>query len=150
MGYDLYSRKNKAYFRNNIWWWHDLWDFVCMSCEEFLNENDVIGGHSNSGHYISKVKAQKIYERLSELLKSGKVAQVEDLVKKHNEGLRTPCIECEGTGYQPPAELKDRPCTKCNGTGKIVNNPFAEKAFTEENVKEFANFCEESKGFVIS
>jgi hypothetical protein len=28
MGFDLYSTKNNAYFRNNVWWWRRLASYV--------------------------------------------------------------------------------------------------------------------------
>ena len=29
MGFDLYGNSNSEYFRNNVWWWRRLADYVC-------------------------------------------------------------------------------------------------------------------------
>ena len=94
--YDIKSEyeDNNAgyYFRNNVWWWRPLWNFVCMACEDFLSEKDAEAGFYNDGKKIAKYKAIKIGKRLSKLIADGTVdAMVEDYnvkaaeSKKHNE-----------------------------------------------------------------
>ena len=58
-----------VYFRNNVWWWHPLWDFVCMSCGDFMTEEDAARGHHNDGYQIDAERAKQIAERLTFLLK---------------------------------------------------------------------------------
>ena len=36
---DDYHRANPGvYFRNNVWWWRPLWEFVCMQCSDFMTD----------------------------------------------------------------------------------------------------------------
>jgi len=58
------------YFRNNVWWWRPLWNFTCyyVGC---LTDTDHEQGHYNSGHEISKNKAEQIALTLKELLEDG-------------------------------------------------------------------------------
>ena len=62
-----------AYFRNNVWWWRPLWNFVCATCENILTEKDMNAGGYNDGHKISNTKAKKIAVRLRKALKDGDV-----------------------------------------------------------------------------
>ena len=51
---DKYNNDNPGeYFRNNVWFWRPLWDFVCNACDDILTEKDITGGHSNDGHKIT-------------------------------------------------------------------------------------------------
>ena len=66
---DQYQKDNPGeYFRNNVWFWRPLWNFVCNNCQDILNEDDMMGGESNSGYEISEHKAELIGRRLSALL----------------------------------------------------------------------------------
>ena len=66
------GRNPGTYFRNNVWWWRPLWDFTCyyVGC---LTDTDHEQGHFNSGHEISKNKAEQIALTLKELLEDGEV-----------------------------------------------------------------------------
>ncbi len=75
MGYDIYGKapKNVAgeYFRNNIWWWHKLWEFTCIHCEDFLDKNNLENGFSNSGQEFNALQAKIMAARLETKLKDG-------------------------------------------------------------------------------
>ena len=45
-----------VYFRNNVWWWRPLWNYVCSECEDILSEDDYNAGCSNEGHLITQDK----------------------------------------------------------------------------------------------
>jgi hypothetical protein len=66
-----------VYFRNNVWWWRPLWEYVCDQCSDILTEKDMHRGNYNDGHKIGKVKALHIARRLDKLLKKGDVFQYE-------------------------------------------------------------------------
>ena len=123
---DLYGIKPKnekgKYFRNNIWHWHPLWAFVCTVCDQILTEQEMSGGYFNDGQKISKTKAKQIAERLLDVLKNERKL-FEDALK----------VEMEYYKKQNE-ELKNDGRTPC---------------FNEENIKEFAEFCEQSGGFEI-
>ena len=66
-----------AYFRNNVWFWRPLWNFVTGCCDDILTEKDVEQGYFNDGHKISKTKAKRIASRLRRFFKDGSVASYE-------------------------------------------------------------------------
>jgi len=108
-----YEDNPGVYFRNNVWYWRPLWDYVCKNVTS-LTEEDREHGHSNSGHQISEEKAITIAGVLYAMLEDGAVKEAE---KVHNKA---------ETAMEDPSY-----------------------PFSEENVREFAIFCEESGGFEI-
>ena len=66
-----------VYFRNNVWYWRPLWDYVCMACGDTMTEDDLHAGHHNDGHVIDAEQCEVIVERLEFLLKIGAVAKYE-------------------------------------------------------------------------
>ena len=107
-----------TYFRNNVWWWRPLWNFVSSTCESILTENDIKGGSYNDGHAISKTKADRIARRLFKLIRNGDVKSYESAYKKHLDSLHE-------------------------------DNWDKSYPFSEDNVRQFANFCANSGGFRI-
>ena len=67
-----------AYFRNNVWFWRPLWNFVTGCCGDILSEKDIEQGYYNDGHKISKTKAKKIAVRLRKFFKDGSVDAYEE------------------------------------------------------------------------
>ena len=45
MGMDVYGerpRTNKGeYFRNNVWWWRPLWNYVSVECSDIITKKDI-------------------------------------------------------------------------------------------------------------
>ena len=122
-----YEAKDKHYednpgvcFRNNVWYWRPLWDYVCKNVTS-LTEEDHTNGHSNSGWQISEEKAITIAGVLYAMLESGAVKEAERL-------------HFDESKAQAEADPDDN---------------FPTYPFSEENVREFAIFCEESGGFEI-
>jgi hypothetical protein len=107
-----------AYFRNNVWWWRPLWNFVAVMCDDILTEKDIEAGAYNDGHKISETKAVKIAKRLFNIIEEDKVKEYEELYKQHLD--------------------------KLNKKDWNKNYPFS-----EDNVRQFANFCANSGGFRI-
>ena len=60
-----------VYFRNNVWWWRPLWDYVYQLNDDILTEEDHELGHSNSGHEITEAQCDGICKRLTEGLDNG-------------------------------------------------------------------------------
>ena len=59
--YDEYQDANPGvYFRNNVWWWRPLWQFVCERFDDVLTEQDMERGCYNDGHEITADKAMQI------------------------------------------------------------------------------------------
>ena len=76
-----------VYFRNNVWWWRPLWNFVSSVCESILTEKDIESGSYNDGHGISKTKANRIASRLFKLIRNGDVKAYESAYRKHLDSL---------------------------------------------------------------
>ena len=141
MGFDLYSlgnhkNKNGEYFRNNVWWWRRLADFVCeeTGCVE---DKDKKSWQHNDGHEVSEEQAKQIASQLKALIKNGKVSEV---IKRTEE-------EIKKTGLAPA----DYPQAD-HDTWSWIQSKYSYGSsypFTMENVEEFIKFCEDSRGFKI-
>ena len=59
------------YFRNNVWWWTPLWDYVHSICDDFITDGRFHAGHNNSGHSFTSEEAKKIAARLFKEIKNG-------------------------------------------------------------------------------
>ena len=118
-----YDENPGVYFRNNVWWWRPLWDFVCMQCSDFMTDEQKMGGAYNDGKLIDQETAAKIGTKLEILLKDGTVKRWEKHIKTRNEDL-----------------AKDDDEDK-----KFMSN----YPFSQDNVENFAKFCLESGGFEI-
>ena len=92
MGFDLYSLGNHKtdkgeYFRNNVWWWRRLADFV-VEKTGVIDEQDREHWQTNSGHEVSEEKAMQIAKQLKALIKDGTVSKVIDEVEGRDESQR--------------------------------------------------------------
>lgn len=150
-----------SYFRNNVWWWRPLWEFICFTCDDILTDDDMNEGTNNGGHKISKTKAKKIAARIRKLNKAGDIKKYEKVRQGVHEKMELEeCDLCEGTGYRQPAPKAgkgDIPCNVCNTEHtKEQGIPIGKKEpwalsypFHAKNVIQFGRFCEESGGFEI-
>jgi len=168
MGFDLYGRNKKAlpdkgtpgaskdstpwtdgiYFRNNVWWWHPLWEYVCANCSHILTQKDMDGGGGNGGYFITKKKDIAIADVLDAKIKSGDVKRFAN--DRDKEQKKLPDVNrdiCDGTGKRTDSGVKSK-CNGCNGTGK--KRPFETNyPFDRTNVEQFSKFCRASGGFEI-
>ena len=140
------------YFRNNVWWWRPLWQFVCERFDDILTENDMERGSYNDGHEITADKAMEIGVELTAMIESGRIKEYADRYKAELDALpQVECELCEGTGKRqdPPNKgAGDYPCNGCSSTGK-KDDWDKSYPFDVENVEAFAKFCLESGGFEI-
>ena len=71
--WDLQDEDRKAnpgiYFRNNVWYWHPLWNLVALVAGHILTDKDIKEGHFNSCYQITKDKAEKIAVLLEKSIK---------------------------------------------------------------------------------
>src|SRR3990167_836191 len=117
MGFDLYGLKAKnktgEYFRNNVWWWRPLANYVMEVC----TITDTDGWHTNSGHKVTRKQAAELYEKLHTELKRGNTKKYEAAYTKRMNALpNEPCHLCKGEGtYQR------NPCHVCSKTGEVDN-----------------------------
>jgi hypothetical protein len=171
MGMDVYGTAPKSetgeYFRNNVWWWHPLWDY-CLELH-----GDITGavehGHSNDADGLDADAAHELGMRLLADLESGVTAEYERAWNEHIASLPMhKCKWCEGTGIRtddvgvengmPTRELEAEIsivvgrthgyCNSCRGYGK-VEHLSASYSFNTDNVREFAKFLVDCGGFEI-
>ena len=137
-----------TYFRNNVWWWRPLWEFVVERCDDILTEKDIEHGSYNDGHTISKTKSKKIAARLRRLLKDGSVDKYEAQYAFNQMSAEDEeCDLCKGTGKRTDMEVLNG-CNGCSGKG--TKRPWlCSYPFEKSNVIEFEIFCEQSGGFTI-
>ncbi len=73
MGMDVYGKKPKTqkgeYFRNNVWYWHPLWDYCQYVSPEIATK--VNYPHSNDGDGLDNVNARKLGFALSASIEDG-------------------------------------------------------------------------------
>jgi len=166
MGFDLYSlgnhkTENGEYFRNNVWWWRRLADFVCTHTG-VVEEKDKPEWQSNGGHEVSEEQAMQIAKQLKALIKDGTVSkaikEVEQEMAKAEENnkfvdrchemLRDKVEKETGKENLAPADYpKDD-----HDTWDWIQSKYSYGSsypFTMENVERFIEFCEQSNGFRI-
>ena len=129
--YEEWTKRDKenpgTYFRNNVWWWRRLWQFVCVECKDILTEDDIAYGGSNDNHLISQDKAVLMAKRLQEKIDDGSAQAFEDSIKEYMESVK-----------------KDK-----HGYPKSEDDWMANYPFDIVNLQEFITFCSESGGFRI-
>lgn len=174
MGMDIYGQSPTTdkghYFRNNVWWWRPLADYILSQHGEIATKGcDPEYWHSNDGEGLDAETALELAKALRHDLETGVTAEYE---RKHREHLanlpRETCHLCEGTGIRtdavgvahgmPNKELSPEVqiltgrthgwCNACDGVGTresfLANYPFS-----VDNVAEFCDFLEGCGGFSI-
>jgi len=162
---DDYENTNKGvYFRNNVWWWRKLADYV-IEHTKCVDENDFDKWQENSGHEVDNETANQIANQLEHLIKTGHAEkykeEIDNAIKKaeeHNNKVQKLLDELrlevakivgdEKAEKLAPAEYPE-PLNKkwweiTNKTDYRANYPFS-----IDNVKEFIEFARNSGGFRI-
>ena len=133
-----------AYFRNNVWWWRPLWQYV----QEVVPNNRLKELGENNDGTVTEPEATEIAKVLNEELESGRTAKYErEYLWKLVQLPDVKCDICKGKGKR-----KDMPEQKhCNGCGGLGHERPWEThyPFSTDNVREFADFCWNSGGFEI-
>ena len=166
MGFDLYSIGNPKsekgeYFRNNVWWWRRLADYV-ITKTGVVDDKDADRWHYNDNHEVSKEEALQIANQLRHLIKTGDVDEYAkevqrqmEIAEKHNarvDKLRDQIskqAEKElGKTDVAPVEYPEKYKKKWDKLFQLKdwNDSYP---FTRKNVEEFIEFCEDSNGFTI-
>jgi len=64
-----------TYFRNSVWGWRPLWEYVCDVNHDILTDEDREHGHFNDGHEITEAQCEVICKRLTEALDNGEAEE---------------------------------------------------------------------------
>tara|TARA_R100000654_G_scaffold4436_2_gene13149 strand:- start:2904 stop:3509 length:606 start_codon:yes stop_codon:yes gene_type:complete len=159
--YEEWELENPGvYFRNNVWWWRPLWHYVCIACHGILSGKDIANGQFNGGHRISKTKSLRIAAKLRARIKSGDVVDYYDRhqkeyneAKEHNKKIQILIDALHERVKEQYGDIVPRDYPEPHKTD--WDNLQAQKKweasypFDINNVKEFAEFCEQSGGFEI-
>ena len=149
------------YFRNNVWWWRPLANYV-IQFTGCIDESDQVAWSENGGHEVDDQTAKQIHNQLKVLIESGHTQKFQDdyekerlKAEKHNDKvekeLKKFCKSVEkrlGKTNLAPAEF---PKADHDEWERIYHKRKwnASYPFSVENVKEFAEFCRFSGGFKI-
>lgn len=141
-----------VYFRNNVWWWRPLWNYVCGVCEDVMSEKDMIAGTGNEGLKINESTTDRMVEKLiTEIALDNHLKFEIEYMESLKNLPKEDCTICDATGKRknpPEIGAGDIKCNGCNGRGK--KDPWAASyPFSAENVEEFVNFLSESGGIQI-
>ena len=156
-----YQEQKGTYFRNNVWWWRRLADFVCEHTG-VIEESDKREWQSNGGHVVSEKTALQIAKQLKALIKDGTVSKVIKEVEEETEK-----AEKNNKFVQRCQDMLSKKVEKEQGKENLAPadypkddhdtwdwiqskyNYSSSYPFTMENVEEFIKFCEDSRGFEI-
>ena len=159
---DAYERKNVGvYFRNNVWWWRPLANFMREHCDWFTQEQQA-RLHDNSGFEFSEHEALTIADTLQKKVDDGTVKVREEVNRREMK-----VAEEWNKGIHAQQEELEKEVKKETGDAKIVPYDYPEhfkkkydaiqkqtdrKAyypFKERNVKRFIAFLRECGGFSV-
>ena len=155
-----------VYFRNNVWFWRPLWNYV-YDTTDVLTEKDFNLGHENSYHKISATKAERIGKALLKNMEHAEKIEKDyraDVIPK--DKFNKLCDKAGNYLYDNIVDKSDGLIT-CPGDMKI-HDPVNYKKwtilvqmggglqftmtsypFSAKNVKKFVEFCLNSGGFEI-
>tara|TARA_R100000808_G_scaffold24311_1_gene55701 strand:- start:1289 stop:1843 length:555 start_codon:yes stop_codon:yes gene_type:complete len=124
------SKRDKstgAYFRSNVWWWRQLWNFTCQICDDVMDTWQIDAGHGNDGIEIDEETCAEMVPLMKEAIKDGTAAKYEEDVTEYIDSVE-----------------KDK-----NGWPKDEEQVWANYPFSKEFFEEFTTFVERSGGFTI-
>ena len=158
--YQEWEAQDGTYFRNNVWWWRPLADYV-IEHTKCVSDEDKEKWHFNDGHTVSEAEANAIADQLEHLIKTGHTEafahdyeQERKECEEHNEKLQVlfknlkEKVEKEAGKELVPAEYPKADHDEWNRIYKMTKH-VASYPFSVENVKNFISFCRSSGGFRI-
>jgi hypothetical protein len=148
---EQYEKQNPGeYFRNNVWWWRPLWNYVCKTCKDVMTEDQIISGLNNSGFIVDKETVNNMVDILTEAIASDKHKEYEEVYYRElNKLPDEPCTSCKGKCFiYVEAKDKIEECLSCKGTG-LRKNWDSNYPFSHENVEKFVKFLSMSGGIQI-
>jgi len=153
-----------VYFRNNVWWWRRLADYI-MEHTKCVDEADFDKWQENGGHEVDEETAEQIANQLEHLIATGHAEkykqEIDAEIKKaeeHNNKVEQMLSELRLEVAKVVGEDKAEKLAPAD-----YPKPFNEKwseiyskrdyganyPFSIDNVKEFIEFARNSGGFRI-
>jgi len=162
---EKFEATNKGvYFRNNVWWWRRLADYIMMYTK-CVDKADFKKWQENGGHEVDAETAEQIANQLEHLIKTGHAEKYQQAIdaemkeaEKHNKKIKKMLAELRSEVSKIVGEEKiknlpprDYPEPLNKKWWKIMNqtNYNSHYPFSIENVKEFIEFARNSGGFEI-
>ena len=153
-----------VYFRNNVWWWRRLADYI-LDHTKCVDEADFDKWQENGGHEVDAETAEQIANQLEHLISTGHAEkykkEIDDEIKKaeeHNNKveqmlseLRLEVAKVVGEDKVEKLAPADYPKPFNEKWWEIVNEKDYRSSypFSIDNVKEFIEFARNSGGFKI-
>lgn len=82
MGFDLYGikakKENGEYFRNNIWYWRPLAEYVLTYAGDCLDDKEKLYWESNDGQFVSENHGVDLGNKLLKLIDEGHTKAYEE------------------------------------------------------------------------
>ena len=156
-----YTSQSGTYFRNNVWWWRPLADYVLKFTNVIPEDQQEAWGYNDCTE-ISNQKAEMIAYELDQLIKTGHCKAYADKFEKIRKA-----IEKQNDKIEKELETFSQNVKKKMRNDMLVPNEFPKEdkkkwdkiynkknfngnyPFSVENVKEFSEFCKNSGGFTI-
>ena len=156
-----FQNQKGAYFRNNVWWWRPLAEYV-ITFTKVINKKDNDKWHCNDCHLVDNSHAEQIANQLDHLIKSGHTLKYEKMyekkrrkAEKYNEVVEK-CLESFLNLIKYQTGDKNIVPLNFDKDDKLIWDKIWDKKmfnasypFSVENVKNFADFCRNSGGFTI-
>lgn len=142
MGMDVYGLKPTTergeYFRNNVWFWHPLWDYCIHLWPEL--QFKVPEGHYNSGDGLNAADSRKLGFMLENAIKSGSAQiYVDEYYKYISQLEQEPCY-CTVTGAHKLKIFTDESTTQnldaVAQLNSIINQIFGGSDFLTSKVSD--------------
>ena len=81
-----YEENNPGvYFRNNVWYWRPLWNYVYSLCHDFISKERFDSGHNNCGEQFTHDEAKTIARRIRREINNGNAEAYVQLYTIGNE-----------------------------------------------------------------
>ena len=157
-----YETKNAGvYFRNNVWWWRPLANFMIENCD-WLTQEQQARLHDNSGFEFSEDEALSIADTLQKKVDDGTAE--EDEVRNKEE---MAVAEEWNKGINKQQDALGEQAKKETGNPRIVPRDYPKHIynkwealskqrdwnesypFDKGNIKEFIRFLRECGGFQV-
>jgi hypothetical protein len=158
---EKFQDQKGTYFRNNVWWWRPLADYVLRFTKVIEPKNQKTWQYNDSS-VISKQDAEMISQQLDHLIKTGhtkkykteyearrKTLEIHNkkVMKELKDFEREVCFKLDKKNLAP-ADFPKKDHQMWNTIYK-KRNIDADYPFSVDNVKEFSEFCKYSGGFTI-